>query len=564
MREIRAFYSIVNYSFNAKGRRTGKASLIHSLRLSSPSMSGLTYLGKMSKFFRTRDELAVEWDVALSAANLIDTAEGIVQLDSFSQEQREQILFDVMGDTTKNAGSYAEKSKIKSKALYKIKQWLENENVPGPFYLLMKSYIESNEFININEVKGTLNQLDIPRKKQKIAQITKYIKAHNALIDKPKTLNSTNFEEVLFKIPVNHCVGTDIISNTEMMSTMKLFLQTFYPEYPIKLMVLHHDERLPNENTGGHVHAFISGKNSLTGEYDLRLSQIKRVNKFLIKRGDTSNCLDETGRLHYIDASSVTSYMQQMFYEFINANLFNTKDLNVEFSPASERNSELRKQMNAEARLPKYQRQFNYYNRTIELQQQQNTVLKETYESITYNISKGVEEQDKLKAKNIKYIAENRKLETNNDSIKSEIFKGQQLVRELANERGDLVVDIKHKNNENVKLNHTLDGMNKQINELGNIITRKRALIDSLTEMTLQKLLPLGQMLERMFKRLHVYNNSDARGFLGLIVDAFNEKLSPQYRDISIDIAKLTKDSELENALKRKNQNLSKDEFDLD
>ncbi|AZG73527.1 hypothetical protein [Shewanella livingstonensis] len=557
MREIRAFYSIVNYSFNAKGRRTGKASLIHSLRLSSPSMSGLTYLGKMSKLFRTRDELAVEWDVALSAANLIDTDEGIVPLDSFSQEQREQILFDVMGDTTKSAGSYAEKSKIKSKALYKIKQWLENENVSGTFSLLMKSYIESNEFININEVKDTLNQLDIPRKKQKIAQITKYIKAHNALIDKPKTLNSTNFEEVLFKIPVNHCVGTDIISNTEMMSTMKLFLQTFYSEYPIKLMVLHHDERLPNENTGGHVHAFISGKNSLTGEYDLRLSQIKRVNEFLIKRGDTSDCLDETGRLRYIDASSVTSYMQQMFYEFINADLFNKKDLNVEFSPASERNSELRKQMNAEARLPKYQRQFNYYNRTIEWQQQQVTVLKETWNSITYNISTSVEEQDKLKAKNIEYIEENRKLKIDNDSIKSEIFQGQQLAR-------DLTVDIQHKKSEKVKLNQTLDGMKKQVNELGNIISQKRALIDSLAEMTLQKLLPLSQILERMFKRLHVYNNSDARGFLGLIVDAFNDKLSPQHRDISIDIAKLTKDSELESALKRKNQKLTKDEFDLD
>ncbi len=322
-------------------------------------------------------------------------------------------------------------------------------------------------------------------------------------------------------------------------------------------MVLHHDERLPNENTGGHVHAFISGKNSLTGEYDLRLSQIKRVNEFLIKRGDTSDCLDETGRLRYIDASSVTSYMQQMFYEFINADLFNKKDLNVEFSPASERNSELRKQMNAEARLPKYQRQFNYYNRTIEWQQQQVTVLKETWNSITYNISTSAEEQDKLKAKNIEYIEENRKLKIDNDSIKSEIFQRQQLAR-------DLVVDIQHKKSEKVKLNQTLDGMKKQVNELGNIISQKRALIDSLAEMTLQKLLPLSQILERMFKRLHVYNNSDARGFLGLIVDAFNDKLSPQHRDISIDIAKLTKDSELESALKRKNQKLTKDEFDLD
>jgi hypothetical protein len=106
--------------------------------------------------------------------------------------------------------------------------------------------------------------------------------------------------------------------------------------------------------------------------------------------------------------------------------------------------------------------------------------------------------------------------------------------------------------------------MRKQVNELGNIISQKRALIDSLAEMTLQKLLPLSQILERMFKRLHVYNNADARGFLGLIVDAFNDKLSPQHRDISIDIAKLTKDSELESALKRKNQKLTKDEFDLD
>ncbi|MDP5145272.1 hypothetical protein ORI98_02305 [Shewanella sp. ULN5] len=571
MRKIRVFYSFLNYRLNENGRKKGKSSLIHSLRLSYPSMSGLKYLGKMSKLMRTRNELAVEWDAALSGANLIDTAEGIVPLDSFSQEQRVQILFDVLGGDTKKGDLYAE---IKSKSLYKIKKWIEAENASGQFAVLMKTYIESKKIIDINEAKDSLNLIDIQRKNQKIEQIMKYINAHNALVNKPKTLNSTNFEEILFKIPIKHGVGTDIISHTEMMSTMKAFLHTFYPAYPIKLMVLHDDERLPDENTGGHVHAFISGQNSLTGEYDLRLSQIKRVNEFLIKRGDAGECLDETGCLDYLDASAVTSYMQQMFYEFINEKLFNKKNLVVEFSPASERNSELRKQMSEEARLPKHQRPYNFQTRKMEVLQQQVALLDEEYQSITYNISSGEQMLEKLHLENSQLQKKKDELQQKTsqlqidcsellekrNNIKEIIEHAQQFIHEQANVRDQLDVEINNKHDVINQLTQAVDAKHHQVSALEDEISEKSELLVRLKALTSSTLKPIEQMISKIFMRFKMAKEPSGKRFLNMVIEAFNNNLSPVFREISIDIAKLTQDSELQSALNKKNQKLSKNE----
>ncbi|OBT09279.1 hypothetical protein A9267_09840 [Shewanella sp. UCD-FRSSP16_17] len=251
MKDIRVFFSCLNFSFNKKGRKTAKASLMHSLRLNNPSGNGIPYLGNLQKYFRTKDELHAEWDTSLSDSNLIDTPEGIVPLSTVSQAQREAILLDVMGKTTQHAGNYEQTSKAKSKSKAKLNKWASDVKTPRQVADLFTRCITSSAFIDANEVSAEYNQFELDRKNQKHKQLINYINLHNALIEKPKTLNSTNFQELLFKIPVKHGVNSDEMSHVEMMNAMKLYLKTFYLQYPIKLMVLHHGERLPEENTRG-------------------------------------------------------------------------------------------------------------------------------------------------------------------------------------------------------------------------------------------------------------------------------------------------------------------------
>nr|WP_244325793.1 site-specific integrase [Shewanella aestuarii] len=571
MKIIRAFFGCLNFSYNIKGRRTAKSSLIHSLRLNGPSISGVPYLDKMQKYFRTRNELQAEWNASLSDDNLIDTKEGIVPLNSISQEQRIQILQEVLGETAKTPGLYEKQSQDKAKSKSKLKQWLVNGSLPPQIAELVGRCIASTDYIDAKEMSAEFNQFEFPRKNQKLKQLNKFISSHNALIGKPKTLNSTNIQEILLKIPIKYGISEDEISHVEMMNAMKLYLKTFFPEYPIKLMVLHHDERLPTEKTGGHVHVFLSAQNSITGKYDLRVSQIKRVNEFLIKRGDAADCLPESGRLLYIQASEVYSYMQQMFYEFINANLFHKNGLHLELSPASERNSELRKKMRADARLPKHQREFNYYNRVIEEFQKQAIELEEQCQSMTERIENGEQTLAKLHYENKELQQQNldwqqktwglqneyKQLLVKRDNIGAHIQEAQTFIREQASVRDQLDVEIESKYAEVNKLIQVAAEKQKEVIELGEEIGKRQAVLARLKELTNQAIQPIQQMISKLMMRFGSKDSSKAKYYFNLVIDVFDDKLSPVYRDISIGMAKALGDNELEAALIKKNKKLT-------
>jgi hypothetical protein len=312
MRNCTLFYSFANYGLNKKGRRNGKASLIHSLRLIEQLELKQKYLNKSHELMRTKNEINIEWDSSLSHANLIDTPGGIVQLDTFTQAHRQQLLIDVVEPPLLSAANASGFGKIKSSAKYKINQWIKKDDFCDEGVEFVNEILASENVVNVHHSKYRFNLFDMKRKSQKTEQLVNYIKAHNALIDKPKTLNVTNFQEILFKIPIVNGIGTDIVSGKEMMQTMKEFIVHFYPDYPIKLMLLHDDERLAHENTGAHVHAFISGQNALTRKYDLRIAQIKKVNEFLFKRdGMSANLFSENGRLNYEQAGDVAHHMQR-------------------------------------------------------------------------------------------------------------------------------------------------------------------------------------------------------------------------------------------------------------
>ncbi|MCL1107786.1 hypothetical protein [Shewanella algicola] len=400
-----------------------------------------------------------------------------------------------------------------------------------------------------------------------------YINAHNALIDKPKTLNFTNFQEILFKIPIVNGIGTDIVSGKEMMQTMKEFIVHFYPDYPIKLMLLHDDERLAHENTGAHVHAFISGQNALTGEYDLRIAQIKKVNEFLFKRdGMSATLFSETGRLNYEQAGDVAHHMQEMFYEFVNEHLFHPKDINAAFHTESIRKSEKRKQMRREAKLAKRDRAFNYHARLLENVNSLEIQLK----SFDDKISERKQVLDDVESKIINVSESYDALTIKHDTLEQQCIQQEERLSDIEivvqqkqrrlSKKMLLEQEVDERLNVKVEKEKKLDTSillkQQKHTELDSAIAEKQSILERLSVMTTKALYPVHKMLEHMNNRLILKGRAGAAEFMQHIIKAFSADLPAELRKTLIKITSNTGDTELENALTRKDSQIN-DSLDM-
>lgn len=566
MRNCTLFYSFANYGLNKKGRRTGKATLIHSLRLKEQLELKQKYLNKSHELMRTKNEIDVEWDSSLSHANLIDTSDGIVLLDTFTQAQRQQLLLDVVEPPLLSTANTSDFGKIKSRAKYKLSDWIKNDSFCDAGIAFIKEILASEDVVNVQHSIYQFNLFDMKRKSQRTKQLVNYINAHNALIDKPKTLNFTNFQEILFKIPIVNGIGTDIVSGKEMMQTMKEFIVHFYPNYPIKLMLMHDDERLAHENTGAHVHAFISGQNALTGKYDLRIAQIKKVNEFLFKRDGMSAALfSETGRLNYEQSGDVAKHMQEMFYEFVNEHLFHPKNINAAFHPESVRKSEKRKQMRKEAKLAKRDRSFNYHTRLLE----DVDSLENKSKSLNDKVSLQKKTVDDLESK-AAYLSEScETLIIKRDALKLECIqqkaaaqKNQLRLSKKMRLEQEVDERLSTKIKEEKKLDASILLKQQKHTELDSAIAEKQSILDRLSVMTTQALLPVHKMLEHMNNRLILKGRAGAAEFMQHIIKAFSADLPAELRKTLIKITSNTGDTELENALTRKDSQIN-DSLDM-
>ncbi|WP_351089232.1 hypothetical protein [Shewanella sp. S1-49-MNA-CIBAN-0167] len=566
MRLTTLFFAFVNYAFNDKGRRAGKATLFHSLRLTEEMALKQKYLTKSQKLMRSKNEIEIEWNSSLSHTNLIDTPEGIVPLANFSQEQREQMMFEILQPQTMKSADARKFGQDKARSKNKLKEWIKAGHFCKKGIELVDEIFSSDSLINVHHAAYRLNLLNMKRKAQRVEQLVNYIKAHNALLDKPNSLNSVNFEELLFKIPINNQIGTDIVSNEEMMHAMKSFLQRYYPDHPIKLMVLHHDERLPGEITGGHVHAFISGKNASTHQYDLRLAHIRNVNAFLFDRkGVDAELLSEKGRLNREQAGDVAKHMQEMFYEFVNEHLFHPKGINADFHPESVRKSEKRMQMRKEAKLAKRDRSFNYHTRLLEDVDSLENKAKKLGDKIS-QLEKTVDDLENKAA----YLSENcETLIIKRDALKQQCIQQEAMAqtnqRRLSKKmRLEQEVDerLSAKVKEEKKLDASIWLKQQKHTELDSAIAEKQSILDRLSVMTTQALYPIHKMLEHMNNRLILKGRAGATEFMQHIIKAFSADLPAELRKTLIKITNNTGDTELENGLTRKDSQIN-DSLDM-
>ncbi|EGR1984929.1 TPA: hypothetical protein GRI96_18975 [Vibrio parahaemolyticus] len=279
MKSIRFFHRRYNFTSNQKDRSRCERSLMHSLRI-------VTEANTAKQF---------EWDENLSDSNLIWRNGETLLLNSLSDERKEQLLFTtaptpLVRDHTKlqtRHRQYRKKIKTAITAEYK------NGNDAAAKFL--EEILDSSGHVSYSKI-DLFKTMVMSRKNQRVKMLETYLDAHNQTQSRPN-LNCTFIQEGIFKIPHQWKVSSEQISLHEYVDFTVKFLTHHFPDYPIKMVIGHDDERDAEENTGAHTHYFLSARNTITGEFDLLRSQKIVVNQYMEKVGLKDKALPVGWRL---------------------------------------------------------------------------------------------------------------------------------------------------------------------------------------------------------------------------------------------------------------------------
>lgn len=351
---IRQFYRHINYISSSVDRAKCRRSVFHSLRIALDTQ---------------RDTPILEWHPELSDKNLIYMNGEIIPLHHLNEEAKMNLLVDIIPSERINCESKWKTKMYKARhALNKSVTALNDEGSGDAAALIEALLTDTRNYISAFDQEWIVREFEdctMSRKQQRVKQIKTYIKACNLLNDTPPR-TATYVQEGTFKIPQQWGIGTDVISLEEYILFMKEFLTSHFPDYPIKAICGHDDERSVNENVGAHIHYYLSGRNEKTGCYDLRKSQIRAINKYLIEKHPTVDLLPEDRDLQYKETGAMGSYFQQMFQDYANEHLLNHKGLHAEFTDDTEKAQERYKHMIRESKLPKNKRSFNFHTKQLE------------------------------------------------------------------------------------------------------------------------------------------------------------------------------------------------------
>lgn len=344
MKKIHFLHRHVNFTSKVADKSKLKSSVKHSLRMIP---------------FELASEKC-EWEPELETENFIYINDVTHRLYDFSFEEKSQIFDDIthppVRDVEKN-------KKVKRQYKLKIKRAINTETKKGnkEAAYFLKSIIDYERFYS-NDVIDSFSKLQMQRKTQRINMLKIYLDVQNKLLDVPNR-NNTYVQEGIFKIPHQWEVSNKTITAQDYIDVTKKFLAKYFSDYPIKAIVVHDDERRLNQDTGIHVHYFLSAKNNRSGCYDLCQHQKDITNKYISLNGNTVNVNNPTRK----DTEMQGHFFQRLVFEFFNHNLLEQKGLIAELSSEAERKSERRIKMNKEASLPKAQREYNFKSYALEL-----------------------------------------------------------------------------------------------------------------------------------------------------------------------------------------------------
>ena len=344
-------FKTLNYTNEIKkqsssgGRRQLFKSLRHSLRIPASQPKKL------------------EWFDEQSHLNLIwqpDT--GTLKLDDYPKEQRETLLAKITDEAeapTIVNDNRSELLELRSKLKNKVKNASKKETDEGSI-IAFQNILNVKGVVDTEQLLSNLDQFEIKRKAQKLDTARKFLECHNEIERGPKALirkNQAVIQEAFFKFPSKNEVSG--ISAEGRINLIKDFYQQVFSDYPIHFIVLHGDEDINLKDHSDHPHIFISTKSNKTGRYDLRETQIKKVNSYLKKHRPGTELIGETP--DFLESQLLFGYLQDMFYAYTNNRLLKNTSFYAQKNEKTEGHMNTLRHINGEAKKPKSERAFNLY-----------------------------------------------------------------------------------------------------------------------------------------------------------------------------------------------------------
>lgn len=359
LKTIHLFHRRINFTSRLEDINKGRCSVAHSLRIECGNTKTLEWLPELSHYNQVwLPRYGTRPLDSLTNENKTSLAQFIAPKPRLNNQTRlQKKLSDNKRKLKKAKASEAKQGHNKIEA---VLTWL----IDHPRDKLIKL-----------DLKRTA-KLDMSRAKQRMRAIARYIETHNQLATTPRNSNCLYVQEGVLKIPHQWQVTTEQISAQEFIDATRGFLAHHFPDYPIKAIFYHHDERKLDEvtgqyaDTGAHTHYYLSGRNRHTGEYDLNHAQLKVVDAYM-RKIDVAPLLDDEElateakedatalRLTREQAQRFGEYFQRMLYDYLNNEWLQPKGLQAEFAPETVRKSKQRQKMNEQAKLPKHAREFN-------------------------------------------------------------------------------------------------------------------------------------------------------------------------------------------------------------
>lgn len=327
------------------GRRQLFKSLRHSLRIPASQPKKL-------EWFDEQSHLNLIW--------LPDT--GTIKLNDYPKEQRESLLAKITNEAeapTLVKNDRTELLEARTKLKNKVKNASKKETDEGSI-LAFQNILNVSGIADTEQLLSDLDQFDIKRKSQKLDTARQFLECHNEIERGPKPLirkNQAVIQEAFFKFPAKNEVKG--LSPEKRIDLIRNFYKAIFPEYPIHFVVLHCDEDTDLTEHSDHPHIFISTKSSKTGRYDLRDTQIKRVNAYLTKYRPGTNPIGE--KPDFLESQLLFGYLQDMFYAYTNNTLLKETPYRAKKHEKTEGHMKTLRYINAEAKKPKSERAFNLY-----------------------------------------------------------------------------------------------------------------------------------------------------------------------------------------------------------
>lgn len=345
-------YRHINFKSGGSGPSKFLKSVAHSLRILPTEENRIKYTKKQ------------EWDESRSKMNLIycpALGQKILRLDSLTEEQKVKIQESFITKIVDDQKIKDEKSELLdtlSKYKAKINKWLNSIGDDEPLKVYLAKILDEKEFVDIEKTKSELEQFEFARKKQKTESVKKFLDLHNKVVDNNSDLsrNKIFVQESFFKFPLHNNVDA---SAGDLMSNLQSFYSDNFPDYPIRLIIFHGDEK------GDHPHIFVDAKNKRTGKYDLLTAQKNFVNNNIDKLKDEyldaeplAFCRDEND---YLNKKLQAQYFQTLFYQHSNKMLVKY-DVEAKKLEKTQENNARMALIVRDAKKPKVEREFSYYN----------------------------------------------------------------------------------------------------------------------------------------------------------------------------------------------------------